>query len=394
MHSEPLVALESQRALTKPGADVLAEIVGQRPRFSAELLTRDEKNRCVERGLLGLYRWYVTRSQASRNWNPDGSFAWKSLRKDHCDAVHTIIEGFYAVEQYVPDYVHTLLRVIRTSYGRSHFHIRWGAEEEKHADVWRNTVLPLGRRNGAWMENYTDTLRKREMQLPWDDPLRMLFYTLFQERATQVNYLNLALVATGDMRSAVFSDAADPVLAQVCRTIAVDEAAHYHFFLEAARLFLYYFPADAVDAMADVIRNFAMPAGDIIPDYDRFGAALHETHIFSWRIHHRDVVTVALRQLGASSLRATEAGIMRSREAPRPDGALQTTTIFDAIDHDHVERSVSRLFGRIGQYAAESGVEHTIDATFQRARIELAEVGQNMNVTTADALGEEQLADE
>jgi acyl-[acyl-carrier-protein] desaturase len=244
------------------------------------------------------------------------------------------------------------------------------------------------------MEDYTHTLRTREMRLPWDDPLHMLFYTLLQERATQVNYLNLGLATAGDTRSAMLSNSIDPVLAQVCRTIAVDEAAHYHFFLESARLFLYYFPSDAVLAMADVIRHFAMPAGDIIPDYDRFGAALHQAHVFSWRIHHRDVVTVALRQLGAASLRAVEAGIMRSREAPRPDGALQTTAIFDAIDHDHVERSVSRLFTRIEQYSVDSGVEHTVDATFHRARLAVADGSTSVNVATEGVSLNERLAGE
>ena len=362
------VAPESAGAVTRPGPDLYDEIQALTPKFSPELLSRAERERCVERGLLGLYRWYVDKSQTTRAWHPDRSIPWQRLRKDHSDAVHRIVEGFYAVEQYVPDYVHKLLQVIRRSYGRSHFHIRWGAEEEKHGDLWRNAVLSMGRRTPGWMEAYTDTLRGSEYALPWDDPLHMLFYTVFQERATQVNYLNLGLAAAGQPPSALLAGAEDPVLAQAARTIAIDEAAHYAFFLEAARLFVYYFPQDAIDAMTDVVRHFGMPAQDIIPEYEAFTRALHRSGVFSRRIYHTDVVGVALRHLGAANLRVVEDGLRRSRVVPDPNGNRVTTAIFDTIDHDRVEASVQRLFARIDTYAREAGVAHTLAGGFERAR--------------------------
>ena len=125
--------------------------------------------------------------------------------------MHTILEGFFAVEQYVPDYVTSLMHVIRKSHGRSHFHLRWGSEEEKHADMWRNAVLFGGKRSLEWMEEYMADLRSNEWRIPWDDPLHMVFYTVFQERATQVNYLNLGLVAKGLHTNPAFADDADPV---------------------------------------------------------------------------------------------------------------------------------------------------------------------------------------
>jgi acyl-[acyl-carrier-protein] desaturase len=303
-----------------------------------------------------------------RSWSADRDFNWKALRKDHDDNLHTIIEGFYAVEQYVPDYVHQLLRVIRESYGRSHFHIRWGAEEEKHSDLWRNAVLSLGRRTPDWLEEYTQSLRTGEWTLPWEDPLRMLFYTVLQERATQVNYLNLGLAAIGQSRLPLLANAGDPVLAAACRTIAVDEAAHYHFFLEAARLFLYYFPEEAVEALVDVIRHFAMPAISIIPGYDQFASTLHASGVFSRRIHYSDVIEIALKQLGVHGLRALEDGLRRARAVPASDGAMRTTAIFDSIDHHEVERRVERLFARVRDYTADAGVDHTLDLRFFVAR--------------------------
>jgi hypothetical protein len=59
-----------------------------------ELASQAQRSICVERGLSGLYRWYIGRSQAQRTWNPDRDFAWRALRQDQPDAVHAIIEGF------------------------------------------------------------------------------------------------------------------------------------------------------------------------------------------------------------------------------------------------------------------------------------------------------------
>src|SRR5713226_2657319 len=120
-------------------AAIVTEIEAQRPRAPAGLLSIQEKDRLIERGIVGLYRWYLDRSQQTRNWNPDQSFNWRALRTNHSPAMNHVIEGFFAIEQYVPDYTSQTIQVARRSHGRAHFQIRWGAEEEKHADLWLNT---------------------------------------------------------------------------------------------------------------------------------------------------------------------------------------------------------------------------------------------------------------
>src|SRR5438045_3141855 len=115
-------------------SQITKELEEQRPRTPAGLLSRQEKERLIERGALGLYRWYVSRSQATRNWNPDQSFDWRKMRSDHSVDVNTLLEGFFAVEQYVPDYTTSMVNLVRRSHGRSNFQIRWSSEEAKHAD--------------------------------------------------------------------------------------------------------------------------------------------------------------------------------------------------------------------------------------------------------------------
>ena len=98
--------------LTVPPTNILDDL---RSRAPVGLLSRQEKDRQIERGFLGLYRWYTARSQETRNWNPDKSFDWRKLRHDFSDPLMQILQGFFAVEYYTPDYVDEILNLVRRS---------------------------------------------------------------------------------------------------------------------------------------------------------------------------------------------------------------------------------------------------------------------------------------
>lgn len=329
------------------------EIDEHRPAAPVGMLSRDEKDRALERSITALYRWYLARSQATRNWNPDMDFDWRAFSTGHSDEVGTMLEGFYAVEQYVPDYVKNLLEAIRQKYGRAQFHVRWGAEEQRHMDAWRNTVMYGRRRSPAWIENFTDRLRAREWTLPWDDAAHMLFYTVIQERATQVTYVNMAAIAGG--ARAGFERDADPVLERVSRTIAIDEAAHYNFFNECARLYLYYYPAQSLEALIDVIHHFGMPGTAIIPDFAEFEEIVARSAVFGPREYAVDVLRTVLRNLGVRAHRALAAGVARSRQVPDEDGNMCDTTLFRMLDYGGLERHVEDTHARIARYELRSG---------------------------------------
>jgi acyl-[acyl-carrier-protein] desaturase len=343
---------------------VRREIAPDRPRY-VSLMSADARAAAIERGIAGLYRWYSRHSQERRNWHADTCVDWRRVRRDHSPAVGTIVEGFFAVEQYTPDYVAPLLRVIRESYGRSQWHVRWGAEEERHADLWRNCVLALGRHTEATLDDFSRALRTREWQLPWESSRHMVFYQVLQERATQVSYLNLGLAVTG--QSSRLPTPADEVLERICRLIAVDEAAHYHFFVEVARLLVYYEPEQSMDALVDVLRHFAMPARDIIPNYDSFASALHASGVFGRSVHYRDVVQVVLSALSAPALRTLEEGVRRARDVPSIDGARRTAAFIDTIDFASVEHKVQQLFSRNRSHVERSGLSHLFDSTWSPA---------------------------
>jgi len=331
------------------------ELEEHRSNTSPGLLSKEEKDRLIERTFVGLYRWYVSRSQKTRNWNPNTDFDWRNFSTQHSEKLNRIIEGFFAVEQFVPDYVLQLLQVIRQSFGRSHFHIRWGAEEEKHSDLWENALLFSRFRTPKWIEDYKNILREKQWELPWDNALHMIFYTVIQERATQVNYLNTGLIAQGKTENPDFVGDADPILARVAQTIAVDEAAHYNFFLEGARLYLYYYPTQALEALHDVIKFFAMPAGNLIPNYDQFAETVAKANIYGPREHIRDVLDVALKNLGVKGRAALRKGIHLVRQVPTMEGPMRETAIFDVLDYEGVKAKVQTVFNRINEYEAQIG---------------------------------------
>ncbi len=318
----------------------------------AELLTDVERAEAIERNFLNLYRRYTQQSQQRRNWHADTCVDWQSIRHDHADAVHTIVEGFFGVEQYTPDYVIPLLTLLRRCYGRSQWHIRWGAEEERHADLWRNTVLALGRRQESWIDSYTYSLREKDYRLPWESPLHMVFYQVIQERATQVSYQNLGLAASG--RLARLATPTDETLSKVCRLIASDEAAHFHFFVEIARLLLYYDPETSIRAFVEVLHKFTMPARDIMPGYETFGQTLHDTGVFGRIIYFRDVIGPVLTALCLPPARV----LLGMHEA----GAC-----WAAVNINALENKVRTLVERNRTHLQSAGLSHLFKSDWQPA---------------------------
>ncbi|PYE53862.1 acyl-ACP desaturase [Deinococcus yavapaiensis] len=326
-------------------------------RQPAALLSHREKDKLIERAFLGLYRWYTSRSQETRNWNPDKSFDWRALRTNASADVTTIVQGFFAVEQYAPDYTSELVNLVRRSHGRSHFQLRWGSEEEKHADAWENVLLFSRQRSPQWIAEYKERLRSQQWTLPFPDAITNLVYTVFQERATQLNYLNLMAVASGKSDKAHLRGQEDPVLASVARTIAVDEAAHYNFFLEGVRLYLYYYPQQTLEAIRTVITQFSMPSSHLVPDWDKFAETVYRAGVYGPRDFSRDVMQVVFRNLGIESRRTLEEGIKATRAVPNFDAnATQQTAIWDTFDYGLVEGDVKRLHVKIGKYEQEVGL--------------------------------------
>lgn len=269
----------------------------------------------------------------------------------------TIIEGYYAVEQYAPDYTAGLAYLCRAGYGRSHFQVSWGAEETRHADAWRNVLIFSRARLAADLDAYTESLREKQWTPPWSDPVRMLFYTVFQERATELIYLNTGTYLKASAQPTASPRAPDLVLSKVISAIARDEAAHYNFYLEAARLHVHYLPEDALPALLDVLCDFTMPAAGIIPNYDVFIKELYAAGIFGRQKYVSDVVEPALAKLGVDARRAFQTKLFSRRKSltRRSDSQEPEPNLLVPVQHDVLGEFVRHLLQRLDVYEQRIG---------------------------------------
>ena len=162
----------------------------------------------------------------------------------------------------------------------------------------------------------------------------MLMYTVLQERTAQLGYLKLASVAAGTSIKPQFARDEDPVLARAVRLVAMDETAHYDFFLEAARLHLTFEPDAALEALTDVVDGFTMPAADLIPNYAAFVEALQQGALCGRSAFSRDVVPRTLEALGLEARAALPAG----------------------VDEAALRSGVQRTFARLQRFEDELGL--------------------------------------
>jgi acyl-[acyl-carrier-protein] desaturase len=115
------------------------------------------------------------------------------------------------------------------------------------------------------------------------DPMRAIVYLTLQELATRISHRN-----TGKMIG-------DPVGYAVMARVAADENLHHLFYRDLASEALEIDPSTMVEAVADEVRDFAMP-GTGIPDFELHAKAIARVGIYDLAIHYEQIlVPVVLR---------------------------------------------------------------------------------------------------
>lgn len=261
-------------------------VMSSAPSVSAE--ARQDRN-----SFRGLYREYFDRAEAKRRWNVDDSIPWdqvqyKSVDEDLVD----ILEAFYATEMYLPDYTSKLLRLNRADQGLAWFVTNWGYEESKHSMAIEQWLLRSGRRTAQQMDRFNAALLDAEWELPFSTSRQMLIYALFQELATQLNYLNL---------SKVTAPAGDKALQRILLLIAGDEGNHHRAFVECIKMHITWDREATLRDIAHVLSNFEMPAHDQIPGWNRRGKLIEERGIYNNKIFIKRVMMPGLERLGLDS---------------------------------------------------------------------------------------------
>ncbi|MBA3820112.1 MAG: acyl-ACP desaturase [Deltaproteobacteria bacterium] len=255
-----------------------------------------------EIGFRALYRNFFDHAEKKRRWNVVDGIPWADVKHRAVDEdLVEILEAFYSVEMYLPDYSSKLIALNRQNHGMAWFLTNWCYEESKHSMVIEEWLIRSGRRTPQEMERLNDRLLSAEWNLPFETPRRMLIYSMFQELATQLNYVNL---------SKLTSPAGDPALQKLILLIASDEGLHHRMFVDCVKEYLTADRTGTVDDIAFVLQHFEMPAHDLIPDWQRKGEMIERHRIYGGR---QFVMRVLLPTLKALELDRKELQLSRTR---------------------------------------------------------------------------------
>jgi acyl-[acyl-carrier-protein] desaturase len=243
----------------------------------------------VAAGLYRLYRDFFTRAEIKRRWSLQEDIPWDQCNRSLDPAVADVVESFCAVELFLPDYLGKIFPAIRNIRGWVWFAANWGYEESKHSLALADWLLRSGHRTDEQMADLVGMVSQHEWDLPVDSPVGMRIYSMVQERATALHYRNL--------RRRAQERGGDPALERLLMLVAVDEQAHYDFFLKCVLLSLEHDREGTLEQLRRVMNRFAMPAIDGLADSRQRKARVKELGIFDQDVYYREVYLPILEAL-------------------------------------------------------------------------------------------------
>jgi acyl-[acyl-carrier-protein] desaturase len=269
----------------------------------------------LENRFYDLYLEYFHKAEEHRRWNLLNDIPWDQVSRQPDPLVTKVMEAYMAVELYLPDYTSKILHLIRKSRGRAWFQANWGYEESKHSLALEMWLVKSGARTDEDIRNFEEEILSREWMLPYETPLAMIVYTVFQEYATKLNYQGLRKAA---------EECKDPALDKVLALLARDEVGHFEFFKNGVLIHMDQDRDKVIETVNHVIKTFRMPAQDIIPDWDVRDQLIRDMNIFDDRIYVRDVVRPVLKSLGINrdELRDARQRVETSESVPVDPKAL------------------------------------------------------------------------
>ncbi len=264
----------------------------------------------VLRAIHVLFREYFDLAERKRRWSIRDDVPWDDTNTAGLSpAIADVVETFCAVELFLPDYLAKTIPGVRAIRGRAWFFANWGYEESKHSMVLEDWLLKSKSRTDEQMADLHRDVVAHEWQVPYDNNRVMVCYTLVQELATWLHYVQL--------RKIVEAEGGCPALQRILTLVATDERAHYDFFRRLAEIYLAFDREGTVEALRIAVNGFAMPAVHMLTDSRRRIQAVKDLFIFDDQIFVEQVVNPLLEKLGL-----TRADLRRKarREISTPAG--------------------------------------------------------------------------
>ena len=168
-------------------------------------------------------------------------------------------------------------------------------------------------------------------------PARGAAYAIAQERQTKKNYRDMRHRIWEEYGSPKDADERPvyPAIAGVLGTLATDEGYHEGVFRRIARVYLKFWPDQALQAMWDVYEKYRMPMVKL-PNAEAFLDAVLSTGIDSPRAVIKDVLKPTYESLGLESRAAVRRAARESWDLP--EGAV--IQVGDTLDPDISEDAI------------------------------------------------------
>jgi acyl-[acyl-carrier-protein] desaturase len=243
----------------------------------------------VQKQIYQLYRDYFDRAEKKRRWSMRDDIPWEQCNPGLAPAIADVVETFCAVELYLPDYLSKLIPQVRAVRGRAWMLANWGYEESKHSMVLGDWLLRSGMRSEEQMADMEGRVFSYEWQLPHDNGRAMVCYTMVQELATWLHYVNLRKVV---------GEGGDPALYKLLNLVAIDERAHYDFFKRLVQIYLEDDRAGTLEQLRRVLNYFAMPAVHLLADSRKRMEEVKSLRIFDYDIYYYQVFEPIVQALG------------------------------------------------------------------------------------------------
>src|ERR1700722_15676954 len=251
---------------------------------------RQPESPAVLDAIYRLFRDYFDLAEKKRRWSIREDVPWAQCNRSLNPAIADVVETFCAVELYLPDYLSKLIPQVRANRGRAWMLANWGYEECKHSMALEDWLLHARMRSDEQMADMHGEVFSYEWNLPYDNALGMLCYTMFQELATQIHYSNL--------RQIVRREGGCPALEKALLLVSVDEAAHADFFRRLVAIYLEDDRPGTLEQIRRVVNTFKMPAVHMLADSARRTGDIKRLRIFDEDIFVGLVYEPILQKLG------------------------------------------------------------------------------------------------
>ncbi len=256
----------------------------------------------------------------NRRWVIERDVPWEAVaREPLSDDTAQMIESFFAVESYLPDFAEKGLGYYRSMVGLTNSHINWSYEELKHGRTLQLVLERSKARTHEQMRKFRTDLARSAWVMPYPTPRLMLIYAAFQEKETNRNYEHLrdVLAETGSGGAA-----------QALRIIGRDEAFHHAFYKDLVKMLLEYDEVGTAQDILTVAKSFRMPAQHLMPDMEQRVRVMVRNKVFGKRQVRDEAIIPTIKAFGFRD--PDELTSVAQAGATRSNGQIVTTADDDA----------------------------------------------------------------